>query len=71
MCTDHQSIIIFYHKAPSLSSLASMSTISVVSELDPDGATLFTHHVTEKATAIDNEIRSEDEISQINVGEDR
>ena len=58
-------IIIFYHKAPSRSSLASVSTISMVSEIDPDDVTLFTHHVTDDASSIDQEVTTVGEISQI------
>ena len=59
----HNKLSLFFHKAPSVSSLASESTISIFSECDPDDARLYTHHVTEDATSIDND--NVEEIAQI------
>ena len=54
-------IQISYHEAPSESSLASESTISVISDWDPAEASLFTHHTTAtnvEATSSDTNIET-------------
>ena len=61
----HNKLSLFFHKAPSVSSLASELTFSIFSECDPDDARLYTHHVTEDATSIDNEFTHVEEIAQI------
>ena len=46
---------ISYYEAPCQYSLASESTISVISDYDRTEAMLFTHHTTEGVSAIDTE----------------
>ena len=62
-----QGLFIHPFTAPSTSSLASESTISVVSEFEDNDAILLTHHITETVTINDETTPVNNETTPVNV----